>query len=316
MSNPLFSVVIPCFNVADTIAETIESVQSQTLQDFEIIAVNNNATDRTAEVLSSIARNEPRLRIVQQPVQGVSATRNLGIQLARGQIIALLDGDDMWDTDYFDAHVANLADESIGLSFPRVRFVNYDGSTAGQISRPKLGNITATDLLSTNPCTSSSFIVARRGVFEIAGLFNEDLHRAEDQEWLFRAAHAGVKFSGINCVLGSYRAAPGSLSSDLQSMLDGHNRFLDIAEQIAPDLVARRRRLAHASMLRYCARHSLNRNNGLDEAMGYLGRMFREAPDLVLREPAPTLKTAFLAAMACKRAWLHGKSNTLNLGHK
>ncbi len=313
MSNPLVSVVIPCFNVADTIAETIESVRSQTLQNFEIIAVNNNATDRTAEVLSSIARNEPRLRIAQQPVQGVSATRNLGIQLAHGQIIALLDGDDMWDADYLDAHVTNLADESIGLSFPRVRYIKFDGNASGQVSRPKLANITAADLLSTNPCTSASFIVSRREVFEIAGLFNENLHRAEDQEWLFRAAHAGTKFSGINCVLGSYRAAPGSLSSDLQSMLDGYNRFLEIAEQIAPDLVASKRRLAHASMLHYCARHSLDRNNGFGDAIDYLGRMFREAPDFVLREPASTLKTIFLTVIAGKRAWLSEKNSNLKL---
>src|SRR5262249_55612375 len=108
VSDLLFSVIIPCFNVVHTVEETVMSVRSQTLQDFEILAVDNKGTDRTVEVLWDIARAEPRLRIVRQSVQGLSAARNAGIREARGRYIAFLDGDDLWDPGYLAAHAANL----------------------------------------------------------------------------------------------------------------------------------------------------------------------------------------------------------------
>ena len=294
---PLISVVIPCFNVADTVAETIASAQAQTIRDFEIVAVDNNSTDATVSILNNIAGDDSRLRIVQQPVQGLSAARNAGIAAARGRFIALLDADDLWDWDYLASHLENLSDRDNAISYSQVRLIDSEGRRTGLITRPKTFGLGATDFLRSNPCTSMSFVVVPRRVFAQVGMFNESFRRAEDQEWFFRAALAGCEFRGIDRDLASYRTSPGALSSDLDKMLCAHDQLLDVAETLAPDLLAKERRLAHAAMLRYCARRTLDHKKGVKAARGYTLRMLRVAPDLLLREPMQTLK-AMIAVLA------------------
>lgn len=292
MRLPVVSVVVPCFNVVETVSETIASVTAQTMADFEIIAVDNNSTDGTAELLSDLASREPRLRVITEPVQGLSAARNGGIRAALGANIALLDADDLLDPHHLESHLANLADEHVGISYARVRMIDMAGRPTGQVTRPQLSGLTARDLLRGNPCTA--LIVVRAQVFGVAGLFNEELRSVEDQEWLFRAAYHGVRLSGIDDVLASYRITPGGLSADLDTMVQSHDRLLRAAAQIAPELTAGNDRLARASMLRYCARRAMEHNQGVRVARRYLRKMMWAAPDILIREPLPTLK-----AMAC-----------------
>ena len=286
VSGPLITIVMPCFNVAATVAETVESVRRQTLQDFELLAIDNNSTDATGAILESLARGFARMRVIRHPVQGLSAARNAGIRQARGRFVALVDADDVWDAGYLEAHMTNFAGPDIGVSYSRIRHVDWAGYPTGKSTRPKLAGLTAADLLISNPCTS--LVVARREVFETAGLFDERLRRVEDQEWLFRVLITGCKLEGLDRVLASYRLSPGGLSANTGAMLESHGQMLEIAEAIAPSLVRRHRRVARATMLRYCSRRSMDHGDGA-AARAYLLRMLREAPDLVLRQPQATL---------------------------
>jgi len=302
MSMPLVSVVIPCFNVAKTVSDTIASVAAQTMRDLEIIAVDNNCTDDTVALLSKLAVCEPRLRVIKEPVQGLSAARNGGIRAARGEYIALLDADDLLDANYLESHLTNLADGQAGISYSRVRMIDMAGQPTGQSTKPKLSGLTATDLLRSNPCTA--LIVVRAQVFRDAGLFDEELRSVEDQEWLFRAAFCGVKLSGINQVLASYRITPGGLSADLEAMLKSHAQLLRAAARIAPDLVAGNSRLARAAMLRYCVRRAIEHNKGRSVARRYLKQMMQAAPELLFCEPLPTTKVIGRVLLATPLSWL------------
>lgn len=310
MSGPLFSVVIPCFNVAATVRETVASVTAQTIRDFEIVAVDNNSTDTTAEVLAQLAMVEPRMRVVAETVQGLSAARNGGIRAAKGRYIALLDADDLFDANYLEAHAANLSDETVAVSYSRIRLVDPAGRPTGQITQPRLQGLTPVDLLVSNPCTS--MVVVRRDVFERAGCFDESLRRVEDQEWLFRAAASGFKLRGIDAALASYRITPGGLSNNIDAMLAAHGQMLSAAARVAPALVARHRRLSHAAMLRYCARRAMDHLSGAHAARAYLWRMFATAPDLILRQPSTTIKTiaAVLAPRLARLAAAHRRLET------
>ena len=302
MRRPKFSVIIPCYNVAGTIEETIASVSAQTLGDLEILAVDNNSTDRTAEVLADIACREPRLKVLREPRQGICPTRNAGIMKARGDFLAFLDGDDLFDPDYFALHEANFADGTVGVSYGRVRLVDRYGKPTGNVTHPPMSGLGPAELLRGNPCTS--IVVARREALERVGPFNESLRRMEDQEWLFRAAHAGFLFRGIDRAIASYRIMPGSLSQNVAAMLEAHAQMLEAARRIAPDAVARHGRLSRGAMLRYCARRSIDHEAPLAEARRYLRQMLMTAPDLMIREPVPTAKTLLtvLAPTLVRRA--------------
>lgn len=98
-----FSVVIPLYNKAAQIKNTIKSVINQTFTDFEIIIINDGSTDNSETL--AVECNDPRIQIYNQKNQGVSTARNLGIEKSNGKLIAFLDADDDW----FPNHLQELA---------------------------------------------------------------------------------------------------------------------------------------------------------------------------------------------------------------
>jgi glycosyltransferase involved in cell wall biosynthesis len=95
-----FSVVIPLYNKEATVARAIQSVLSQTLQDFEIVVVDDGSTDNGARVVENIG--DPRIRLIHQENQGVSSARNRGIAEAKHELIAFLDADDEWLPEFLE----------------------------------------------------------------------------------------------------------------------------------------------------------------------------------------------------------------------
>jgi len=98
--SPRFSIVIPTYNRADSITNTLTSCFEQTFTDFEIVVVDDGSTDNTAEVLASI--DDARLVVVSQDNAGPAAARNTGMDIAKGDYIAFLDSDDLWYPAFLD----------------------------------------------------------------------------------------------------------------------------------------------------------------------------------------------------------------------
>ncbi|MDR7376893.1 hypothetical protein J2X19_001551 [Rhodoferax ferrireducens] len=95
-----FSVLIPLYNKQACVGLTLQSVLAQTFTDFEILVVDDGSTDDGSKVVEFIARNDGRIRLIQQKNAGVSAARNLGISEAKGEWIAFLDADDWWHPNH------------------------------------------------------------------------------------------------------------------------------------------------------------------------------------------------------------------------
>jgi len=120
----LVSVVIPSYNYGRFLAEAIASVQGQTVEDLEIIVVDDGSTDETPDVLARIS--EPRLRAIRIANSGISGARNAGLELARGEFLAFLDADDRWLPHKLERQLGMFASEpSLGLVFSDFR--RFDG---------------------------------------------------------------------------------------------------------------------------------------------------------------------------------------------
>jgi len=113
------SVIIPTYNYGRFLREAIDSVRSQTVQDFEIIVIDDGSTDDTQQILRSIA--EPRLRFFRTENRGISAARNEGLRHAAGQFIAFLDADDRWRPEKLKLQLAIMeAETDLGAVFSNI----------------------------------------------------------------------------------------------------------------------------------------------------------------------------------------------------
>lgn len=119
-SSPLFAIIIPVYNVKDYIRETVKSVISQSFDDFEVLLVDDGSTDGSDEIVDELARNDVRIRTFHQQNSGVSAARNLGLDMAKGEWIVFVDGDDAIKKDTLKI----LAD--CILKHPDVDMIGYD----------------------------------------------------------------------------------------------------------------------------------------------------------------------------------------------
>jgi GT2 family glycosyltransferase len=288
-ATPLCTVVVPAYNCARTLAQTLASATSQTVTDIEIIAIDDGSSDSTAALLRQIAANDPRVSIIHQKNTGVSAARNAGIVRARSEIIACLDADDLWPSHHLATHLQRLSSTvDLDLSFSVARFIDAEGTVLG-LTRPKLTALTAVDVVRSNPTTTCSTWVVRKRLFARVGLFDRRLNRSEDQAWLLRAALAGALIKGTAESIVSYRTATTGLASDLDGMRAGFIAMLQGLATEAPTFLARHQRMALACEDKYLARQALRLGLPLSVARKHIVNALRHAPDLIWRQPRSTL---------------------------
>ncbi len=198
MRPPLVSVVIPAWNVAPFIGEAIDSVLAQRYPNRELIVVNDGSPD-AAQLDDVLARYADRreIRYLRQPNGGPSAARNLGIRHARGELIALLDGDDTWDPEYLSAQVDFLEQNpSLDVVYCDARLFGT-GPLAGRTfmdGAPSSGDPTFERLIAMECAIPTTCVVARREAMVTAGLFDERFRRCEDYDLWLRMSAAGARF--------------------------------------------------------------------------------------------------------------------------
>lgn len=182
MRIPEVSVIIPTFNRADLLAQAIDSVLSQSYTDFELIVVDDGSTDATQALLSRYRR---RIRYLFQENRGVSAARNLGIKVARGRYICLLDSDDLWLRDKLKEQIRLMkGDPKIRVSYTDEVWIR-GGKRVNQGKRHRKYSGWILRKLLPLCLISPSSVMIERGVFEEVGLFDESFPVCEDYDlWL------------------------------------------------------------------------------------------------------------------------------------
>lgn len=198
--NPRVSVVIPSYNRADKVLKTVESVLAQSFTDLEVIVVDDGSSDDTAQALRDAFGD--RIHYHFQANQGVSVARNKGIELAKGDWIAFLDSDDLWEKEKVESQLEALERFSpeCGACYTDVRLLNHtETRTLFEMAEPNRRHEGAMgvnrDILEVlvNPggagmivCISS--LIARADVVRKVGGFDSGLGFYADSEFMFRLA--------------------------------------------------------------------------------------------------------------------------------
>jgi glycosyltransferase involved in cell wall biosynthesis len=282
---PVVSIVTPAYNSAAYIAETVESVLRQTWPAFELLIVDDGSTDDTLDVASAVAGDDARVKSFSSPHGGPAIARNIGLQHASGEFIALLDSDDVWDPRYLSEQVALLRKQ------PEISIVSANVvSRGGPLDGTPFWPITSgTHELQTNEPIAqedavSVFAVFRRTVIERIGGFDPTYTGNEDYEFWLRAMNAGFRVLQNRAVLGRYRRRPGSVSSDDVRMLNGIIAVLESAGRLQGRLEADRALISHRlrwfreELVKAEVRSSLERRDGVtaSERLRALSRLRKD----------------------------------------
>lgn len=228
----LVSVVIPTYNSAAFLPDTISSVLSQTVSDWELIIVNDGSTDETEQLLKSY--NDSRIRYVNRKNSGVSCSRNHGASLASGEYLAFLDSDDLWQPDNLSNKLKPLQeDSSIHFSYSDIQYIDINGNTLNTGEKALEENLLENILNWKGPvipCPCSN-VLMRKSVFGHGRiLFDENLSTAADQDF---AIHLTYKHRGTRVAepLVLYRKRPNSMSTNISLMESDHIKVFEKARR-------------------------------------------------------------------------------------
>lgn len=209
---PLVTVVIPCYNAAASVADTIRSVRAQTYPNIEIIAVNDGSRDDTLELLHALAG--PDLKVIDQANAGAAAARNAAIAAARGPVLAFVDADDTWHPEKLARQVALLeANPAMVMVGCRAEAILLGGERlkVNPTRQPPQGPRAWLTLLH-HSFYVPSVIIARTDVARAIGGFAVHMRGAEeDQDFFIRMALQG-EVGFVDADLTMMHQQPGSLS--------------------------------------------------------------------------------------------------------
>jgi glycosyltransferase involved in cell wall biosynthesis len=227
---PKVSVVIPAYNTAPYLAETITSVLEQTYRDFEVCVVDDGSTDDTLAVARGF---EPWVTVKTQPNRGPAAARNHAIQQATGEYIAFLDSDDVWVKDKLAEQVAVLdARPELGWVFGEAQMFVQEGGQKRVLRKiGYTGDHSFKQLLFGDFIPNSTVVIRRRCVEQV-GLLDEarELIGVEDYAYWLRLARQ-FAFFGSARPLAFYRVRTGNLMGDGKDIEKGLQLPLRVLEQ-------------------------------------------------------------------------------------
>ena len=253
--SPTFSVVMPAYNAAATIATAVESVLEQTRDDFELIVVDDGSTDATAAAIERYLE-DGRVRLIRQANAGQAHARNAALGVASGRYVSLLDSDDVWLPRYLEVMGETLARHPAAAVAYTDAWVYHQ--EVGRIARRSALQPVHPRVAPTDPGAFlrallhlGNFVFVgvtmRAEALAAVGPFRPGVEGSEDYElWLRLAAH-GHRFVRCPETLVIYRRRPGQMTAQVESMRRSAAEVLRIVEEeydVPEDVrgLARRRR--------------------------------------------------------------------------
>lgn len=217
--NELISIIIPVYNSEQYLSECIDSVLGQTYTSIELILVDDGSTDTSGALCDHYAKKDARIRVVHNSNAGVSAARNIGLDMAVGEYITFIDSDDIVEENYVFALYSNIKENHSDLSFCKMAKYAHGAIVPMPENLPLIVNL-ETDLSLTSfakrfcygkDCISSSacrILYKRNIVSEIR--FDKEIRIGEDWMFVLNAVFRSKKVTSVDEVLYFYRTNESS----------------------------------------------------------------------------------------------------------
>lgn len=207
MGIPTTSVVMSVFNGDRFLSEAVDSILGQSVSDFEFIVIDDGSTDRTALILDSYQKNDPRVRVYHQENRGLVESLNRGCAFARGKYLARMDADDvanrdrlLWQTDFMEKH------PEIGVLGGAVEFIDVKGASMGISVNPTKDHQIKKAMRGGCPLWHST-VLMRKNVLTSVGGYRKLLIDAEDCDLWLRIADR-AQLANLQAVVLKYRFHP------------------------------------------------------------------------------------------------------------
>ena len=219
MEKGLISVIMPTYNCANFIGETIESVQAQTYQQWEMIIVDDRSTDNTKEIVEEYVKADDRIKYTcLEENSGAAVARTTAMELANGEYMAFLDSDDIWSEDKLEKQLSFMKEQDIAFSCTAYEQIDEKGEPLNRIIRtvPKADY---NRILLDCPVGNSTVMynVEKMGKFEVPNIRK----RNDDALWLQMLKKEKYIY-GMEPVLMRYRIRQNSISSNKLKVIKYH----------------------------------------------------------------------------------------------
>lgn len=282
---PSVSVIIPAYNQAAYLGDTLQGVLAQTYRDYEVIIVDDGSTDKTQRIARDFVKARPNnSTYIYQPNMGLAVARNTGIRAANADLVALLDSDDIWLPDYLETMMLLYRQNSgVDVCYCGVQYMDTYGIDLPQISNQTLPPTQLyAALLRANFLIPSTILLRKMAVVG-TGYFDGAFRRLQDWELWLRMLRLGYRFVGTDEILVRYRVHRESLSVDpvggQRAMLDMVEKQYGTAEERTADWPWDKIR-AYGGAFRYHALNALQRQQDWVSCASYLRKALQFDPSL------------------------------------
>jgi hypothetical protein len=202
---PLISVVLPVYNAEKYVREAVESVLSQTFSNFELIVINDGSTDGSGDILRELAAKDQRIVLVDRPNRGLVSTLNEGIALARADLIARMDADDVALPERFAEQYRRMSESpTLGVIGSFISLVDAEGKTIRQGVYP-ISERDVSEFLEAGCPFAHPTVLMRREAVLAAGGYRKAFSHAEDYDLWLRIHELGYGLFNLPKPLLKYR---------------------------------------------------------------------------------------------------------------
>lgn len=212
--SPLVSIIMPTYNSARTVGETIASVQQQTYNNWELIITDDGSSDATVDLIKKFSSNDSRIILLQNKINsGAAISRNNSIRAAKGDFIAFLDSDDLWENDKLELQLNwMLLNDKVDFSFTAYQLIDENGKLLSKVIDLQGDNLSFSykDMLLKKATLGCSTVILKRSAFKLIEMPN--IRTGQDYALWLNLLKDGKRAYLFNKVLMLYRVMPNSIS--------------------------------------------------------------------------------------------------------